>query len=333
MSKTRSVVSIRIYITLVFLFSSFAPLASSQADRTTTAVQPKLAPVATAVDVVFALDNTASMSGTIDQVKADAQYIMDRIREGFPDSHFGAIRFRDYGDSFVVNIASNLTYDTAAVKAAINLMSASGGGDTPEAYTDVVYTAVNDILWRFNSVKLLVIMGDAPPHDPAYGTGTNPNGWRWFGAASLAFNNGIKVAMVAVGDGVGDSIVQESYQYMASATNGLYREAPDPATLANDLIALVNNLGATPLVIGINPVDGAMDVPVIVQIRAVFNRPIDPASLNRHTVVVETLFGLRVAGNITYDAINWEMVFTPILPLMPDTQYLVTLTSGIVALD
>ncbi|MDD2444025.1 MAG: Ig-like domain-containing protein, partial [Desulfotomaculaceae bacterium] len=76
------------------------------------------------VDVVFAIDNTGSMGGTIDTVKRDVKSIVDQIRTVAPDSRFGAIKFMDYGSTsdYVTEIACQPTDQIDVLKSAVNTM-------------------------------------------------------------------------------------------------------------------------------------------------------------------------------------------------------------------
>lgn len=55
-----------------------------------------------------------------------------------------------------------------ATKKSVDQMSASGGGDFPEAVTDGLFE-LSRLNWRENSRKVAVLIGDAPPH----GVGSN----------------------------------------------------------------------------------------------------------------------------------------------------------------
>jgi hypothetical protein len=85
---------------------------------------------------------------------------------------------------------------------------------------------------------LLIILGDAPPHDPLYGTGTSGSGHTWAQAAQAANDASVIVSMIAVGQGVGNATVRRSYQDMTTATNGIYMESSDPNQVADAIITL-----------------------------------------------------------------------------------------------
>jgi hypothetical protein len=313
------------------LVDSFSGASTVSQSDGASGIDNSILSTTTPVDIVFAIDNTGSMSSIIAQAKSDAQYIMDTIRTNVSESDFGAIKFKDTGDEYVTVVAANLTSDINTVDAAIDTMSATGGGDNPEAYIEAVKQAVNEITWRAGSIKMLIVMGDAPPHDPVYGTGTSSAG-TWASAASDAANIGLRVSMVAVGYGIGDTTVQQSYQYMATATGGLYSEAPDPSTLANELISMINDLsGTTPMVIQTSPTNGATGVATSVALSVKFNLPMDATTINAFTFLVTSQDAMNRIGFINYDPSQQIAYFNPdaSTPLEPGTTYTITLTSSI----
>jgi hypothetical protein len=197
------------------------------------------------IDIVIAIDCTGSMGSTIANVKANAQQIAQRIRERAPTTWFGAIKFRDYGDAFITQVVSQPGESIADFEAAINTMAAAGGGDWAEAYVEVVYQAAQEVVWRQGSMRLLIILGDAPPHDPVYGTGTSGSGHTWAQAAQTASNAEVIVSMIAVGQGVGNATVRHSYQDMTTATDGIYMESSDPEQVSDAIIELFNIIAVT----------------------------------------------------------------------------------------
>jgi len=257
-----------------------------QPDGMSTAPESELS-VSVPVDIVLAIDTTGSMGGVINQVKQDAQTIINNVRAQIPGARFGAIKFRDYGDAYVTQIACQPTSDDTAVRNAITSMSATGGGDTPEAYTEVMLQAVNGIGWRNDAIRLVVVIGDAPPHDAVYGTGSSPTGYTWASVGSLAANSGLHACMVAVGYGLSDGRVRDSYSYMALLTDGRYVESSSPIQVTQAIIAVVTSLsGDTPFVVSTNPARDAMDVSGDTLVQATFDKPLNPATANVMTVLL-----------------------------------------------
>lgn len=94
-------------------------------------------------DVVFALDTTASMGGTLTNIANGLAGIVPTLKARVPNIAFGVVEFKDYTDSVKVaykhriqsanvQVGSNNPSLNAAV-AALQALSASGGNDGPEA--------------------------------------------------------------------------------------------------------------------------------------------------------------------------------------------------------
>jgi len=129
------------------------------------------------IDIVIAIDTTGSMGGVIATVKAEALNIMNSIDAAFSGykTQYGVVNFRDYADGapWPVQYLQPLTTNKTAVQTAINSMSAGGGADIPEAYSRVMYESYSSFGYRPNAAKVLLMMGDAIPHDKA-ATATPP---------------------------------------------------------------------------------------------------------------------------------------------------------------
>lgn len=96
-------------------------------------------------DVVFALDTTGSMEGSLTTLASTiASNIVPKAKAKVKNLAFGVVDFRDFGDDFVVRYDHRIqTVNTAAgvasVQGALNALSADGGGDLPEAGWEALY--------------------------------------------------------------------------------------------------------------------------------------------------------------------------------------------------
>ncbi len=132
-----------------------------------------------AVDVVFAIDRTSSMSGEIASVKTNAAAILQGIRSLIADSRFAVVSFMDYPASYSYpgysaqygsggdvpwQVNQDLTANLASITAAINSLTLGNGQDGPECYTRVLYEAAR-LPWREGAKKIVILFGDAPTHD------------------------------------------------------------------------------------------------------------------------------------------------------------------------
>lgn len=82
------------------------------------------------------------------------------------DLHVGLVEYRDHPpqDQSFVTRGYGLTPDFGKMQKIINRLKADGGGDAPEAVYDGVQGACTKMLWRQSSYRIVLLVGDAPPH-------------------------------------------------------------------------------------------------------------------------------------------------------------------------
>eukprot|EP01035_Chromulina_nebulosa_P017434 gene17434-22986_t len=118
------------------------------------------------LDLVFLMDCTGSMGQYIDSAKQNIQSIANRIvQQENCDVRFGLVAYRDHPpqDSTFVTKIFEFTSETSTIQNSLNQLSASGGGDGPEAVTAALFEA-NNLNWRPNASKIVLLIADAPPH-------------------------------------------------------------------------------------------------------------------------------------------------------------------------
>lgn len=123
-------------------------------------------------DFVFPADNTGSMGPAINDVKANAQAIIDSIEgAGATDARYAVANYEDFratggGCNYGFQEDTDLT-TAAAAKTAINTWTAGDGCDLPEANLFALHrVAAHDTTWRADSTRFVIWFGDAPGHDP-----------------------------------------------------------------------------------------------------------------------------------------------------------------------
>jgi hypothetical protein len=120
-----------------------------------------------AIDVIFVLDTTGSMSGLIEGAKQKIWSIADQMAGGHPSPHIriGLVAYRDRGDAYVTR-RFDLTSDLDAVYGQLMQLQAGGGGDTPESVNQALYEAVHQMSWSSGAgaYRAIFLVGDAPPH-------------------------------------------------------------------------------------------------------------------------------------------------------------------------
>ena len=169
------------------------------------------APTTSKVDVVFLADTTGSMGTAISSVISSASSILSTTA-GLGDVQFAVAEYKDFlsGDPFGYRLDQGLTSSQAAVQTGINMWSASGGGDFPEANLFGLDQVAN-LPFRSGSARIAVWFGDAPGHDPSNGV------TEAIATAHLVTNN-VKVEALNVGGGGLDSTGQASR--ITAATGG-----------------------------------------------------------------------------------------------------------------
>jgi hypothetical protein len=130
-------------------------------------------------DVMFVFDTTGSMSGALTEAKKEIQAAMSELSATLPDVRFGLAEVDDYG--LVTNglfgygegsgtpwtLKSPISPDQSGVLTQISSLTASGGGDSPEAYGRGLFeTATNlSVGWRPEARGIIVLIADDVPHD------------------------------------------------------------------------------------------------------------------------------------------------------------------------
>jgi hypothetical protein len=139
---------------------------STSVDKVVTIDEAVSAPV----DVFFLVDTTGSMGGVIEGVKTGFADVVASLGAVATNVAFGVGEYKDFGDPFAYRENQDITTNTADVQTGINLLSASGGGDLPEANLFGLESAAEGTSWRDGSARFIVWVGDAPGHDPSGGS-------------------------------------------------------------------------------------------------------------------------------------------------------------------
>ena len=118
----------------------------------------------TGIDVVFAIDATGSMVWVHKKVRERMAQLATYVRNLVPLARFGIIVYRDYQDYEFVTRISQPSFDILRGRDFMAGIDAVGGGDIPEAVTQALRDAEKRIAWRPGAQRVVIIIGDAPPH-------------------------------------------------------------------------------------------------------------------------------------------------------------------------
>jgi hypothetical protein len=121
------------------------------------------------VDLVLCMDSTGSMGRYIDSVRKMLIPMIRGMIADFTDFRIGMVVYRDYPPDVYITRVTAFTKDFNVFQRNLNAISAWGGGDIPEAVFEALYDGVEKFPWAAES-RLLILVGDAPPHPVPKGT-------------------------------------------------------------------------------------------------------------------------------------------------------------------
>lgn len=114
------------------------------------------------LDVALCLDQTGSMGAVIAEAKARIEDLTTIVTLVVKDSRFGLVTFDDG-----VRVNQPLSPGGGRVREVLGPVQAAGGGDGPEGVDKALEACARpDFGWRKKATKTIVVLGDAPPHDP-----------------------------------------------------------------------------------------------------------------------------------------------------------------------
>ena len=181
------------------------------------------------LDFMIMCDTTGSMSDELEYLQEELKDIITRIQH---DNSNLPIRlsinfYRDEGDEYVV-CEYPFTEDIGAAVEELGKQYAAGGGDFPEAVHTALESAVNNHDWQEDSVKLMFLVLDAPPHDdPQIIDSVNS-------LVAQAAEQGIRIIPIA------SSGIDKSTEYllrtMAFTTGGTYTFLTNDSGIGGDHI-------------------------------------------------------------------------------------------------
>lgn len=130
------------------------------------------------IDIGFLFDTTGSMGSSIGAAQSAANDILNQLEALGVDYRIAVADYKDFPeqDGYPYRAILPFSSEKTAITDAINSLSynISGGGDWAEsAYSGLIRTMHTEGLgsWRDEAKKSVIILTDAPPHDPEPHTG------------------------------------------------------------------------------------------------------------------------------------------------------------------
>ncbi|RKX78959.1 MAG: hypothetical protein DRP87_04890 [Spirochaetes bacterium] len=122
------------------------------------------------LDFVLALDTTQSMEDDIPFLRKTLVPLLKEQISRFERFRAGMILYKDYMEEYltrVIPFQENLDY----IQRVLDGVQARGGRDIPEAVFEALYAGIHSFDWTANS-RIIVLIGDAPPHPRPRGSVT-----------------------------------------------------------------------------------------------------------------------------------------------------------------
>ncbi|WWD18808.1 hypothetical protein CI109_103263 [Kwoniella shandongensis] len=203
------------------------------------------------IDLAFILDCTGSMQKYINSVRDHISAICDAIRgeeglNGPEDVRVAIVNYRDHPpqDSTYVYKFHPFTSNIPDVQNYLKGLTASGGGDGPEAVTAGMAATLTELEWRREAAKMVVLVADAPPHGIGESgdqiKGGDPDGHDPLVIARTMAQNGITFFMVACEDTLsGYSHAVDFFTAICNMTSGVMLPLTTADLLATTIVGSV----------------------------------------------------------------------------------------------
>jgi len=120
------------------------------------------------LDIVICLDTTGSMRPHIDAIRLQ---LAEVLRESIAETvsfRIGMVLFKDYREEYLNRIIP-FTADFDIFQKNLDAIQVGGGGDIPEAVYEALYAGAANLSWTAKS-RIMILIGDAPPHPRPRGT-------------------------------------------------------------------------------------------------------------------------------------------------------------------
>lgn len=239
------------------------------------------------VDLIFVIDLTGSMEDDIVEVKGRASEIVQDLENRNLNFRVAIVGYRDHpiapygnaGDFPYLDVLP-FTGDEATIIGVINGLTVGGGADWEESVYSGLLRAINTDAttlgeWRLAAQKRIVLMGDAPPHDPEPVTGytrqsvldaidliEDESGV--LGRAAMratAVRRPVAIHGIIIGD---DPPAHLAFSELAVATGGTTELAAQATNVVGAILATIEKFFNTPPVAVIGPLATATEGTAVV---------------------------------------------------------------------
>lgn len=121
------------------------------------------------MQIMFIVDTTGSMGDELTFLQSEFSAIAQTV--GTDNVSYSVNFYKDHGDTYVTK-TNGFSDDIKAINKQLNSEVAGGGGDTPEAVSEILDECMHSQDWKNGTVKLAFLIFDAPPHNDAQSLAT-----------------------------------------------------------------------------------------------------------------------------------------------------------------
>ncbi|MDP2342385.1 MAG: vWA domain-containing protein [Deltaproteobacteria bacterium] len=205
------------------------------------------------IDLCFAIDCTNSMGPFIAAAQQQAQHILNTLADqSQADLRVAVVGYRDHGhDGELCDVfAFQPMSERARVSAALHGLTAYCNGNTDGA--EAVFSGLVAALglgWREQSMRVIVLVGDAPPHGQGANQEpfpdryeTDPTGRTLQSLTNEIESSGVTLyalGMIPSGHTQYDQLTRATFTFLARGTGGLFA----PATNSEGALKVLKTIG------------------------------------------------------------------------------------------
>jgi len=138
------------------------------------------------LDLVLALDTTRSMKNDMPDLRKQIVPLISKHSSRFSHYRLGLLFYRDYFEEYLVKPFPFVT-SLEDIQKSIDRVRVAGGRDIPEAVFEALYNSIHYYNWQAES-RLIILIGDAPPHPRPRGKITPEMVYKAAEAAGITIN-------------------------------------------------------------------------------------------------------------------------------------------------
>ncbi len=114
------------------------------------------------LDLVLALDTTSSMKNDIPYLHEFLPPLLREVTGAYRNFRIGMVLYKDYMEEYLTKVIPFET-NMNTFQRLLGSVRVHGGRDIPEAVYEAIYVGIHNFPWSAEN-RLLILVGDAPPH-------------------------------------------------------------------------------------------------------------------------------------------------------------------------